>query len=63
MPRSEDKTDAVLALKIVAAKAEKLARDLDRGQLWEGELASGLQDIEKQLGAAHAYARSHGGGC
>lgn len=57
---SNDKTVAVMALKLIAAKAAKLADDLERGRLWEGELASGVAEIRKQLADAEQPA---GRGC
>ena len=40
---------AIMSLKLIAAKAEKLAYDLERGRLWEGELSQGISEIQKQL--------------
>ena len=40
---------AVMALKVIAAKAEKLAYDLERNRLWEGELSQGVAEIYKAL--------------
>lgn len=47
-----DKATAVMALKLIAAKAAKLADDLERGRLWDGELTSGVAEIRKQLADA-----------
>ena len=44
-----DKAVAVMALKLVAAKAEKLAHDLEKGRLWPGDLRDGIAEIAKQL--------------
>lgn len=57
---STDKTVAVMALKLIAAKAAKLADDLERGRLWEGDLAAGVAEIRKQLADAE---RPAGRGC
>ena len=55
-----EKAAAVMALKLIAAKAAKLADDLERGRLWDGELASGVQEIRRQLDDA---VRPAGRGC
>ncbi len=57
---SNDKAVAVMALKLIAAKAAKLALDLECGSLWEGEPASGVAEIRKQLADAE---RPAGRGC
>jgi hypothetical protein len=44
-----DKSAAVLALRLIAALAAKLANDLERGRLWEGELAEGAAKIAAAL--------------
>ena len=54
---NESKSLAIMSLKLIAAKAEKLAYDLEHGRLWEGELGLGLQEIEKALDDARAEAR------
>lgn len=54
---STDKQVAVMALKLIAAKAAKLADDLERGRLWEGELAEGVVEIRKQLADAERPAK------
>ncbi len=40
---------AVMALQVIAATANKLAYDLENGRLWEGELAAGVADMQRQL--------------
>ena len=58
--RIEDKIVAVMALKLIAAKAQKLAYDLENGKLWEGQLADGIAEIRSQLTDA---GRCAGRGC
>lgn len=55
-----DKLRAVLALRLISAKAQQLAHDLERGRLWEGQLAAGIDEIRSQLNDA---ARPAGRGC
>ena len=55
-----EKMRAVLALKVIAATAAKLANDLERGRLWEGDLSHGLAQIQGQMRDAAAPA---GRGC
>ena len=57
---NEDKMVAVMALKLIAAKAQKLAHDLENGKLWEGQLADGISEIRGQLADAN---RCAGRGC
>lgn len=46
----------LLALKLVAAKAAKLADDLEKGRLWEGDLQRGIAEIDAALtDATHSY--------
>jgi hypothetical protein len=52
------KPGAVLALRLIAAQAAKLADDLERSRLWEGQLDDGLQAIGKALSDAMAEARN-----
>lgn len=54
---SYNRTEVVLALKIIAAKAEQLANDVANGRLWEGELSSGLGTIAEQLDRARREAK------
>lgn len=49
---------ALLALKAVAAKAAKLADDLEHGRLWEGDLSKGIDSIQSDLRDAALSARS-----
>lgn len=51
-------TEALLALKVVAEIAEKLAHDLEHGKLWEGELSQGIQEIKRQLQDAERAAQN-----
>jgi len=44
-----DKQRAVVALRLVAAQAQKLADDLDAGRLWPGDLSDGLSTINTAL--------------
>ena len=44
-----DREVAVMALNVVAAKAKKLAHDVEKGKLWEGEFGSAIAEIRKQL--------------
>jgi len=60
MTTDPDKLRAVLALKLIAATAEKLARDLEQGRLWDGDLSRGLAEIQRQMRDAGAPA---GRGC
>lgn len=46
----------VLSLKAVAAKAAKLADDLENNKLWPGELSSGISVIQKDLRDAELQA-------
>lgn len=39
----------LIALKAVAAQAEKLADDYERNRLWPGELGSALAEIRRSL--------------
>lgn len=41
--------EAVMALKLIAATAEKLAYDLEHNRLWPGQLAAGAKVIAAQL--------------
>ena len=52
-----NRTDIVLCLKIIAAKAEQLANDVENHRLWEGELSSGLSEIAQQLERAQREAK------
>jgi hypothetical protein len=54
---------ALLALKLVAAKAQKLAHDLEKGRLWDGDLSRGIAEIAAALedarrNAGKPYARA-----
>lgn len=40
---------AIMALKLIAAKAERLAYDLENRRLWEGDLSRGISEIQAQL--------------
>jgi hypothetical protein len=46
---TQPEEDAALRLQLVSAKARQLAQDLERGRLWDGELARGLREINEQL--------------
>ena len=52
-----DRAAVVLALKLIAVKAEKLARDLENNQLWEGDLGRGLGQISEALDDARRDAQ------
>ena len=39
----------VASLRVIAAKAEQLAQDMERGRLWDGDLLRGLEEIAQQL--------------
>ena len=39
----------LLTLKLVAAKAAKLAHDYEHSQLWEGELSNGIAELKSEL--------------
>lgn len=51
------KTEALLSLKLVAAKSEKLAYDLEHNKLWEGDLEKGIASIRAALNDAERAAR------
>lgn len=44
-----DKSDTVLRLKVISARAELLARSLEGGHLWPGQLNEGLKEIRTEL--------------
>lgn len=46
---SSEKRAALLALRLIAAKADKLADDLEHSRLWEGDLSRGLGEIQVAL--------------
>lgn len=46
------KREIIMALKLIAAKAEKLGYDLENNKLWDGELERGLVEIQKSLSGA-----------
>jgi len=48
---------ALLALRAVAAKAAKLADDLERNKLWEGDLETGIAGIQGDLQDASRAAK------
>ena len=54
---SYDRAEAAICLKLIAAKAEQLARDVVNGKLWEGELSNGLAIIGEQLERARRAAK------
>ena len=39
----------LLSLKLIAAKAEKLADDYENRKLWEGDLANGIAQLKEEL--------------
>lgn len=46
---SNDKNTAVMALRVIAAIAQKTADDLEKGRLWDGDLAKARGEIQRQL--------------
>lgn len=54
-----DKNMALLSLRLAAAKTAKLADDLERGRLWEGDLSNGIADVRKALDDAASAARGN----
>jgi len=52
-----DKRLAVMTLKLIAAKAEKLAFDIEMGRLWGGDLSRGIGEIQTQLNDVMQTAR------
>ena len=44
-----DREYAVTTLKLISARAAKLADDVEKGRLWEGEYSDGLADIQKAM--------------
>lgn len=46
---SDNPRDALAALRLIAAQAEKLAQDVERGRLWPGEFSAGIATIAKAL--------------
>lgn len=44
-----EKEQSLLALKLIAAKAAKLAHDLEHGRLWDGDLQAGVAEIASAL--------------
>lgn len=49
----DDKQRVILALKVIAAKAQQLAHDLENGGLWEHDLERGVAEISEQLRYVH----------
>lgn len=47
--RSEDKQVVQLLLQAIAAKAGLLATKVERGQLWPGDLQTGVNDLLKLI--------------
>jgi hypothetical protein len=50
-PELRNPSDAVMRLRLIAAKAEQLASDISNGRLWEGDAARGISEIAEQLRA------------
>ena len=50
--KPRDKASALAAIRLVAAKATKLADDLEKGRLWEGEYEEALAQIQAALSQA-----------
>lgn len=48
--------DALPAVRLIAAQAEKLAEDLARGKLWPGDMVAQLDQISKALADAYRHA-------
>lgn len=53
-----DKRLVVMALRLIAAKAEKLAHDLESNRLWEGDLSRGAVEIRSALQDVEQAART-----
>lgn len=51
-PKPSDKHAAILAIRLISAKAAKLADDLEKGQLWSGDYERGLSEIQSALDSA-----------
>ncbi len=49
---SDSRTEVVLALRVVAAMAERLARELEAGRLWPGEASDAMKTIRANFEAA-----------
>lgn len=47
-----DKASALAAIRLVAAKATKLADDLEKGRLWEGDYEEALAQMQASLNSA-----------
>lgn len=45
----QERLQAELALRAVAARANKLANDVANNRLWPGELATGVQQMKSDL--------------
>ena len=50
--KPRDKASALAAIRLVAANATKLADDLEKGRLWEGEYEEALAQIQAALSQA-----------
>lgn len=46
---ASDDTRKILALKLIAALAAKLADDLERGKLWDGDYERGISRLASSL--------------
>ena len=50
--KPSDKASALLAIRILAAQAAKLADDLEKGMLWEGDYDEALGQMQASLNTA-----------
>lgn len=54
----DDKRVSVMTLKVIAAKAAKLAYDLEHNRLYSRDLYYGVSDIKLALSVIEDYVRS-----
>jgi hypothetical protein len=47
-----NKTSALMAIRLLAAQAAKLADDLEKGRLWEGDYDEALGQMQRSLNTA-----------
>lgn len=51
----------VTTLKLIAAKAEKLAYDVENARLWDGDLSRGLSELRQQIDDAQRLSKDQVG--